>query len=93
MAFWKNNHHLKYEQFMKWHCGVCLYIYKWLGFASPIQAHATTDWTNKKGKLNNRTPKDKKTKYEGERSGVSRWAACENTHFLANALFVNFGAF
>ena len=78
---------------MKWHCGVCLYIYKWLGFASPIQAHATTDWTNKKGKLNNRTPKDKKTKYEGERSGVSRWAACENTHFLAYALFVNFGAF
>ena len=67
----------------------CACIYT-SGSASPRQYKHTPQPTEqtKKGKLNNRTPKDKKTKYEGERSGVSRWAACENTHFLANALFV-----
>ena len=82
---------LKYEFSMKWHCGVCLYIYKWLGFASPIQAHATTDWTNKKrGKTTTKPIEEnlpKTRRKQSRRKGRWRWTACQSPFFLSAFLF------
>ena len=65
---------------MKWHCGVCLYIYKWLGFASPTKGD--------RGRFCVSTNKDARTftsksKREGSYGAIfARPHACKQTSVL-----------